>query len=255
VAAPAAEPDTSRMRVLVVEDDENALLVYDRMLRDGPYQMAAARTLRQAADALAQARPAAIVLDLALRGEQTWQWLSELKGNPATQAIPIVIVSTTEDQRKAFALGADAYLVKPIEREPLLAQLDAFTRGRVLLIDDDPAWRYTLRRMLDTSRCQVIEAVDGGSGLQAAQAVRPQVIVLDLGLPDIPGEEVLKLLGENPVTRGIPVVVATARELTPGEHATLARSAAAVLNKSDFETEIVPRVNAILNDFAAEAAT
>ncbi len=253
VAAAAAVVDVSRVRVLVVEDDDHAQLVYEKILRDTAYQYIPARTLRQAADALIQERPASIILDIALRGEQTWRWLSTLKSEPATRSIPVVIVSTTDDQRKAYALGADAYLVKPIERNTLLAQLDAFTSSRVLLIDDDPAWRYTLRKMLDTTRHQVIEAADGGSGLQSAHTTRPQLIVLDLGLPDISGEEVLRRLCDDPATRHIPVFIATSRDLTDGEAADLARSAKAVLNKRDCENEIVPRMIAILNATAFEA--
>jgi signal transduction histidine kinase/DNA-binding response OmpR family regulator len=249
---PTTEIDVSRVRVLVVEDDENTQLVYEKTLRDTSYQIVAARTLRQANDALSNAPPAAIILDLVLRGEQAWQWLSELKRNPATRDIPVIVVSTTEDRRKAYALGAEAYLVKPVAPEALLAQLDAFTKSRVLLIDDDAAWRYTMRKMLHTSRHSVIEAADGGSGLSSAASAHPQVIVLDLGLPDISGEEVLQRLSDDPATRDIPVVVATSRDLTPGEHATLAAHANAVLNKRDWESELVPRLNAILDGAAAE---
>ena len=253
-AEPTVEIDPSRVRVLMVEDDENVQHVYEKTLRDTSYQLIAARTLRQASYVLAQGRPAAIVLDLVLKGEQAWQWLSDLKRSPETQNIPVLIVSTTEDQRKAFALGADAYLVKPVAPEALIAQLDAFTRSRILLIDDDPAWRYTMRKMLDTSRHLVIEAVDGGSGLSSAASARPQVIVLDLGLPDISGEEVLRRLSDDPSTRDIPVVIATSRDLTTGEHATLAGRAKAVLNKRDWESELVPRLTAILDGAAAAEA-
>jgi signal transduction histidine kinase/DNA-binding response OmpR family regulator len=251
---PAAdEIDVSRVHVLVVEDDEHMQLAYEKMLRDTPYQGVTARTLRQATDALAQSRPAAILLDLVLRGEQAWQWLSEVKRNPATCDVPVIVVSTTEDQRKAFALGAEAYLVKPVARQALLARLDELTKGRVLLIDDDAAWRYTMRKMLSTSRHSVIEAADGGSGLTSAASAQPSVIVLDLGLPDISGEEVLQRLYDDPATRDIPVVIATSRDLSAGEHATLAARAKAVLNKRDWESELVPRLNAILDGATAES--
>jgi CheY-like chemotaxis protein len=242
------------MRVLIVEDDMNTQFVYEKLLRDSPYQIVAARSVRQATDALSQTRPAAVILDLVLRGEQSWQWLSQLKSNPATKDIPVIIVSTTEDQRKAFALGADAYLVKPIDRDKLFAQLDAFTRRRILLIDDDPAYRYMVRKVLNTNtQHQVIEAIDGGSGLEAAQGAHPQLIVLDLGLPDIDGEQVLQQLADNPLTREIPVVVATSRDLTPGEHATLARRARAVLNKRDWERDMLPKISAILSEMDSRA--
>jgi signal transduction histidine kinase/DNA-binding response OmpR family regulator len=234
------------LRVLVVEDDERELLVYDKVLRDTRYQFAPARNLRQAREALATARPAAIVLDLVLRGEQGWHWLGELKADPSTRDIPIVIVSAVEDQRKAFALGADAYLVKPFEPQALLTHLDAFTGRRILVIDDDPAARYTMRKMLDPIHCQVLEAGDGASGLDAAHATKPDLIVLDLGLPDIHGEEVLERLGEDPDTRGIPVCIATSRVLSNAERSKLAERARAVLDKRHVETEMLPHVSAIL---------
>ena len=252
-AQPADDIDASRMTVLIVEDDEHTQLVYEKTLRDSSYQVVAARTLREATNVLAHSPPAVIVLDLVLKGEQAWQWLSDVKRNPATNDIPVVVVSTTDDQRKAYALGAGAYLVKPVTPEALIAQLDAFTASRVLLIDDDAAWRYTMKKMLHTSHHNVIEAADGGSGLTSAATARPCVIVLDLGLPDIPGEEVLRRLSDDPATRDIPVVVATSRDLTPGEHATLSARARAVLNKRDWESEIVPQLNAILERAAAES--
>ena len=242
----AMRTDAMRMRVLVVEDDENAQLVYQKLLRSFPYQWVGARTLRQAYEAVAHMRPAAIVLDLLLRGEQTWHWLGELKADPVTQDIPVVIVSTTDDRRKAFSLGADAYLIKPFEPAELLAQLDGLTGRRILLIDDDPAARYMMRRMLDAMGHQVLEATDGGSGLQAAQAARPRLIVLDLGLPDIGGEQVLERLSEDPATRDIPVLIATSRDLSNQERQTLARRARAVLDKRDAETLMLAHVSSIL---------
>ena len=80
--------------------------------------------LRQARAALRQVRPAAIILDILLRGEDSWQWLSEIKANEATRDIPVIVVTTVEDSAKGRALGADAYLVKPVARQQLIATLD-----------------------------------------------------------------------------------------------------------------------------------
>ena len=252
-AADAATPvtdvtiDETRLRVLVVEDDENAQTVYAKLLRDTTYQVIAARTLRQATDALAHERPSAIILDVVLQGEQTWHWLGQLKSHPATAGVPIMLISTTEDRRKAYALGADAYFVKPIDREQILAQLDAFTQRRILLIDDDAAYRYAVRRMLTLgTQHHVLEAADGTAGVQAARRLQPQVIVLDLGLPDMDGAAVLDALAAHPDTCDIPVVVATSRDLGAGEHATLARQARVVLDKRDWELQMLPRLSAIL---------
>jgi signal transduction histidine kinase/CheY-like chemotaxis protein len=246
IAVGDAVADPSRMRLLVVEDEEEAQLVYEKVFRDSNYALVAARTLRQARRALEEMRPAAIILDIKLQSEQTWHWLSEIKKDPATQSIPVIVVSTTADQRKAYALGAEAYFVKPFEPAALLGQLDEYTRQRILLIDDDPAYRYTVRKALAPTRHQVIEAEDGGTGLRTAQTARPQLIVLDLGLPDLAGEIVLERLQEDPATRDIPVVVATSRDLTNAERTALARRARAVLSKNDWEMNMLNEVQAIL---------
>ena len=160
------------MPVLVVEDDPGAQLVYDRFLRDSTFQPLAARSLREARLWLKQVTPAAIVLDLVLQGEDTWKFLAELKSHDQTSSIPVVVISTVDDQRKGLALGADDYAVKPIDRDWLLRRLEALTAKpaalRVLIIDDDAGARYVLRRHLAAESFDVIEAHDGAEGLAMA---------------------------------------------------------------------------------------
>ena len=226
-----------RVPVLVVEDEPEVSLFYEKILRGTPYQVIAAHNLGQARDELERARPAAIVLDILLRGDDSWRWLANLKGDAKTKAIPVVIATTVEDERKAYALGADSYLRKPVEREALVAQLDRFLGRRVLVIDDDPATRYTLKKLLDGANCVVLEAADGMTGIEAAQVARPELIVLDLGLPDIAGEEVLERLRSAEETRAIPVLIATARELTAAERTALMERTGGVLSKRDMNRE------------------
>jgi signal transduction histidine kinase/CheY-like chemotaxis protein len=232
---PRIEP--GRVPVLVVEDEPEVRLFYEKLLRTTPYQVVPARNLREAREELERARPAAIVLDILLRGEDSWRWLTELKGDAETAAIPVLIATTVEDERKAYALGADAYLRKPVEREALVERLDRFLGRRVLVIDDDPATRYTVRKLLDGENCQVVEAADGMSGLEAARVASPELIVLDLGLPDITGEEVLERLKSESGTSAIPVVIATARDLTSAERHALAQRTRGVLSKRDMNRE------------------
>ena len=188
-------------------------------------------------------RPQAILLDIVLRGEDTWRWLSELKSDPLTQSIPVIVVTSIEDERKGLALGADAYCLKPMERAVLLEKLDALTARRVLVIDDDPAARYLMQKLLaDTHTC-VLEAADGRSGLIAARRARPSMIFLDLGLPDFSGEEVLNVLKSDVDLQNVPVAIVTASKLTSDERTRLGRRAEAVLQKSDLSSE---RTRAIL---------
>ena len=95
-------------------------MIYEAFLRDTNYQAISTDGLRGARHFLRQIRPAAIILDIMLRGEDSWQWLALMKGDEATRDIPMLIVSTVEDQGKGFVLGADAYQVKPVERGALM---------------------------------------------------------------------------------------------------------------------------------------
>jgi CheY-like chemotaxis protein len=236
-AATATEvpaPDPQRVPVLVVEDEAEIQLVMEKMLRGSPYAGVPARNLRQAREAFLRIDPAVVLLDIQLGNETTWKWLGDLKSTPG--APPVVVMTSVDDPRKSFALGADAYLHKPVERQQLLQVLDQLARGRILVIDDDPAARYAIRRCFDDAPYRVVEAADAREGLRAAQTLRPELIVLDLNLPDRRGEEVLSELANGETTRGIPVVIATSERLTPELRQRLG-GAMAVIEKSELRRD------------------
>jgi signal transduction histidine kinase/DNA-binding response OmpR family regulator len=219
-----------KVAVLVVDDRAEDQLLYDKLLRGSEYAVLPARTLRQAQEALAQSRPAAILLDIQLGNDSTWKWLGELKSDPATASLAVIVATATDDPRKSFALGADGYLEKPVTKVALLDALRRHTRARLLLIDDDPAARYTLRKYLDRQPYHILEAADAREGLRAAQSLRPEMIILDLNLPDRRGEDLLNELATGSATNAIPVVIATSEALTDELRGKLGR-AAAVLSK------------------------
>jgi signal transduction histidine kinase/DNA-binding response OmpR family regulator len=244
----AAQPvDTTvelgRSPVLVLDDDAETRLIYEKHLRDSRYQPLSARSLREARELMKRTRPQAILLDIMLRGEDTWRWLSELKSDPATANIPIIVITSIDDERKGLALGADAYCLKPFERAALLEKLDSLTGRRILVIDDDPAARYLMQKLFADPHTTVLEAADGRSGLIAARRARPSMIFLDLGLPDFSGEEILEALKNDADLQHVPVAIVTASKLTLDERNRLSRRAEAVLQKSDLSTE---RARAIL---------
>jgi CheY-like chemotaxis protein len=171
-----------------------------------------------------------------LRGEDTWRWLSELKSDSATANIPVIVVTSIDDERKGLALGADAYCLKPLERTALLEKLDSLTGRRILVIDDDPAARYLMQKLLADPHTTVLEAADGRSGLIAARRARPSMIFLDLGLPDFSGEEILEALKNDTDLQNVPVAIVTASKLTLDERTRLGRRAEAVLQKSDLSS-------------------
>ena len=113
--------------VVVVEDHQETRTIYERHLLGSQFRMVPALSLRQARTILTTVQPAAILLDLLLDGEESWGYLAELKSDPATQSIPIIVITTVIDKNKILALGADAYAVKPVTREELLRLLGEVT--------------------------------------------------------------------------------------------------------------------------------
>jgi signal transduction histidine kinase/DNA-binding response OmpR family regulator len=229
--APSLEP------ILIVEDEPETQFIYEKLLSGSRYQPVCARNLREARELMQRVNPRAILLDVMLRGEDSWRWLSELKSAPATTAIPVIIATTVEDERKGLALGADAYCLKPLSRTTLLGKLDEFTGRQILVIDDDPAARYVLQKLLQDGHTRVIEAVDCESGLLAARRSRPNVIFLDLQLPDGSGEDVLGALRQDSELNDIPVAIVTSRVLSPEERARLGTHAQLVLQKNELSAD------------------
>lgn len=222
--------------VLIVEDDAATRLTYEAFLRDTPFVPVLAATMQQAREALAtHSKPVAVILDVLMDEGESWDLLADLKADPATRDVPVLVVSVLREQAKATVLGAADYCVKPVERSWLLAKLSALALTRpvrtVLVIDDEPVARYILKGYLADTPYRLLEAAGGEEGLALARSGQADVIFLDLIMPGMNGFEVLHALREGDETRDIPVIVSTAHELTPDERLDLGRSAQAILSK------------------------
>jgi CheY-like chemotaxis protein len=214
------ELDSSKLPVLVVEDNREAIFIYEKYLKGSEFQVVPAQDLKEARRALQSFRPVAIVLDVLLQEEHSWDLLEELKQDPSTRDIPIFVVTVVENQQKALSLGANAFHSKPIDRIWLLTQLQKtrkYNEEPILIVDDDEVSRYLLKGALANTGYRVLEAHGGKEGLDLAREIRPRLIILDLAMPDLSGFEVLAALKQDPATRDIPVVIHTSQELSSKE--------------------------------------
>jgi CheY-like chemotaxis protein len=229
------EPDPSRLPVLIVEDDPEMIHTYQELLHGTLFQLVPARSTSEARQILKTLRPRVIVLDVVLKGEDTWSLLAELKRQEATREVPVLVITRIDDPQKARALGADAFARKPVDREWLLAQLTAHSVApesrRLLVIDDDEVARYLFRNLLRDTAFLVSEAASGTEGVEMARLHKPDVIVCDMRLPGMSGLEVMGLLEGNATTRGIPVIMTTAKKLSADEHRSLESRGVTVLSK------------------------
>jgi len=235
--------DPSRSPVLVLEDDRQTLFLYERYLSHSGFQVIPARTVDDAREALRRVRPAAIVLDIMLDGETSWSFLSDLKSDPATASIPALVLTVTNREAKARALGADEFFVKPIDQDWLIRKLNDLARrtgpiSTVLVIDDDEVSRYLLRRALHGTPYRVLEAADGAVGLRLARTAAPQVIFLDLIMPGVSAFDVIDELKLDPRTRNIPIIIHSSKTLGDDERRRLEEGTAAILPKQSLSREV-----------------
>jgi signal transduction histidine kinase/CheY-like chemotaxis protein len=234
------ELDASKLPVLVVEDNREALFIYEKYLKGTGFQVVPAQDLKEARRALEEFRPVAIVLDVLLQGEHSWQLLQDLKQNSSTRDIPVFVVTVVENEAKAMALGATAFHAKPIDRAWLLAQLQTTlvrVHGQILIIDDDEISRYLLKGVLGNGGYRLLEARGGNEGLRLAKESKPDLIILDLSMPDLSGFDVLDQLKMDPKTQQIPVVIYTSQRLESGERERL-QAAADIVPKETQSREL-----------------
>jgi signal transduction histidine kinase/CheY-like chemotaxis protein len=232
---PTASLEPTRLPILVVEDHPETLFIYEKHFQESIYQLITACTLAQARQALQQFRPTAIVLDIMLEGENGWTFLREIKGDETTCTIPIVVATIIDNEKQALALGADGFIIKPVDRLLLLNKLNTLVNQskpqKILLIDDDPAYRYLMKQLLVKTPFLILEAAKGQEGLALAQCQQPTAIVLDLEMPEINGFEVLKQLKNNSVTQSIPVIIHSSAQLDAEMQRRLAEQSIAIVSK------------------------
>jgi CheY-like chemotaxis protein/anti-sigma regulatory factor (Ser/Thr protein kinase) len=245
-APPAPRPqlvgadDMSRPLILIVEDNPDAAEILVRHLETGGFRMSIARTGTEAVAMARELKPIAITLDILLPGIDGWEVLTLLKADELTRNIPVVVISMIDNPALGRALGALDYFVKPVDRSALISRLTqyAFTTKvqhgeiRVLVVDDEPANVELLKALLEPEGFKVLTASGGRQGIEVAGAERPHLILLDLMMPGVSGFDVVEALRTNLLTRSIPIMVLTAKELTDEDKAALNGHVAAVFQRN-----------------------
>jgi CheY-like chemotaxis protein len=219
-----------------------------------------ARSSREAINLARTLRPAAITLDIILPGADGWEVLKTLKGDADTADIPVIIVSVVDNRELGMALGAQDYLLKPVDGSLLVRRLRELLprpsgeKQRILLIDDDPTLHEIMEEKLKSSGFIMDHAMSGREGIELVRRQPPVLIVLDLMMQEMDGFEVAKVLREDPATAQIPIVVFTAKDVNAGDKERLAGKVAALVEKGrTSHSGIVPIIRDVLNRQTAEA--
>jgi signal transduction histidine kinase/CheY-like chemotaxis protein len=249
-AMPASQARTEPQpnTVLVIDDDPTVHDLMQRCLPKEGFDVALASSGEEGLRKAAQLCPSIIALDVFLPGMDGWSVLSALKADPKLAPIPVVLHTISDDRGLACRLGAAEYLRKPVAPERFAAVLQKYQpdrlAGPVLLVDDDPAARELTARVLKKHFRHVVEAGDGRAALRRIARQRPSLIVLDLMMPGMDGFDFVTALSQNEDWRGIPIVVLTAKDLSPEEQVRLNGSVRRILKKGNLSGTGLARIAA-----------
>jgi CheY-like chemotaxis protein/anti-sigma regulatory factor (Ser/Thr protein kinase) len=225
--------------VLAIDDDPDVVLLLKENLADAGYRVIGAANGTDGLKLARELKPSAITLDIVMPGTDGWQVLHGLKADPATRDIPVLLLTVVDQKDLGYRLGAADYLLKPFERDELIAALQRVAPHcrRLLVVDDDPHVADLVRQSLEDQPYQIDAAEDGLAALEAIAGRRPDVILLDLLMPRMDGFEVIASLQKDPERRDIPVIVLTAKTLTRQEQRLLKEHALAVIQKGALDRD------------------
>jgi PAS domain S-box-containing protein len=230
----AATVDTAAAHlILVVDDDANQRELITRFLERKGFAVRTAIDGKSGLELARELRPRAILLDVLMPQMDGWSVLAHLKADPELAPIPVVLVTFVDEPALGESLGAAELIPKPVDWNRLNEVMERFQgEGGVLVVDDDPDTRTRLRAVLERNGWTVTEAGNGQEALEQVQAAPPQLIVLDLTMPVVDGFAFLQALRSDTLHRDIPVVVLTARDLSPSDRQRL-EGADRVLTKGE----------------------
>lgn len=252
-AEPAHTGSAERAVVLVIDDDLTARELLTAYLVEQGFAVETASSGIEGLKRARELRPAAITLDVMMPDIDGWTVIAALKGDPALAGIPVVIVTIVDEAHRGIALGAAGYLTKPVDRDKLLDLLGTYRRTErpttVLVVEDDEAQRQAIRAILEARGWTVKEAANGRLALEALSGSMPDVILLDLMMPEMDGFEVVAALQANVAWRDIPVVVVTALDVSAEDRNRLNQGVRHIVAKNATSpADLMARVGALMSE-------
>lgn len=231
--------------ILVIDDDPAVRELVARSLAKAGYKVEVAADGEEGFRKVKAIMPDAITLDVMMQGMDGWSVLALLKADPELAEIPVIMLTIVDDRNRGFALGASGYLTKPIDRPQLLRLLnkyrrkspDSATTGQVLVVEDDDSTRDMLARTLEKEGWWVDTAENGLVALEYIEEALPDIILLDLMMPEMDGFQVVARLQSNPAWSAIPIIVITAKDLTAEDRRRLNGFVEDVLTKHAYDRD------------------
>jgi signal transduction histidine kinase/CheY-like chemotaxis protein len=231
--------EAEHINILLIDDEPFNQQLMRRYLAKEGWTLAFAGSGQEGLLLAKKLRPKVICLDILMPGMDGWSVLSELKSDPELENIPVVIWSMTNDKQLGYALGAAEFLTKPVQRERLISVMDKYIPNRndnnVLVIEDDAATSELMVRLLQKEGYAVTQARNGRFALECIVKETPDLILLDLMMPEMDGFQFITELRKYKEWNAVPIVVVTAKSINSEDRMKLNGYVKSIIQKGSFD--------------------
>jgi DNA-binding response OmpR family regulator len=234
--------------ILVVDDEENIRHFLEHELNKKGYSVLVASNGKEALSLARERHPDLITLDIQMPDINGFDVTVLLKNDEETKNIPILILSVIEDKGKVYKIGANDYMTKPFDNDELAKRINRLligTKKTVLIVDDDQSLVKSIKYHLERKGYSTCTAYNGKQALEMAEANHPDLIALDVVMPEIDGYQVIKTLKSNPALSDIPIVLMTGIEIDGGRVTALSIGANEYISKSNDFNKLYEAIDAI----------
>jgi adenylate cyclase len=221
-------------RVLVIDDDATVRDLMRRYLSREGFDVVTAAGGREGLEFARELHPSVITLDVFMPDLDGWSVLQALKQDADLRRIPVIMMTISDEKQKGITLGASGYLTKPVDRAQLAQLLDRFKMAmpRALVVEDNLTDRDMMRRLLAGEGWEVTVASNGREALERLKSEHPNLILLDLMMPEMDGFEFLAEFRKTAKFASTPVIVVTAADLSLEDHRRLNGGVEHILQKA-----------------------
>ena len=229
------------IRILVIEDDHAAAHLLQSHLASAGYEVVLCDHPQRALEMAAELQPSAVTMDVLMKPVSGWEVLPSLKSDPRTSRIPVIVVTVVDQPTTGALLGADEYVVKPVDKATLLAAVERCLNQRgkmrgarpILVVEDDTPTREFIAELLSKNGYSVGTAADGAEARARVADSVPDLVILDLILPEVSGFQLLAEWRVNSRTADLPIFVLTSKDLTIEEKEYIRKNAKAIFQKQE----------------------
>jgi signal transduction histidine kinase/DNA-binding response OmpR family regulator len=243
-----------RTKILVIEDDVSSAYLLESQLSSAGYEVTVCNRPQEAVQMAVDLKPAVITLDVVMLPLNGWDVLAKLKSDPRTANIRVAMVTVMDQRSTGLLLGADEYIVKPVDKDTLLAAVErclahsdqSSTNKPILVVEDHAPTREFIVDLLSNSGYAVSSAADGVQARMRVQAAPPRLVILDLNLPQVSGFGLIAEWRKVSATAALPIIVLTSKDLTREERDFLRNNTEVLLSKDQpWREELLRQVSRV----------